>query len=46
VAELEVIEHVDAGLPLIDTRVAHFYQQGTVPSAHNKRGAIHTARRA
>ena len=35
VGELEVIEQIDAGLPLVDTRLAHFYRQGTIPSACN-----------
>lgn len=35
VGELEVIEHIEAGLPLVDTRLAHFYRQGTIPSAAN-----------
>jgi rhodanese-related sulfurtransferase len=35
VGELEVIEHVGAGLPVVDTRLAHFYQAGTIPSASN-----------
>ncbi len=35
VGELEVIEHIDAGLALVDTRMAHFYREGTIPSARN-----------
>jgi len=35
VGELEVIERIDAGLPLVDTRLAHFYQQGSIPTARN-----------
>jgi rhodanese-related sulfurtransferase len=35
VGELEVIEHIAAGLPLVDTRLEHFYRDGTIPSAHN-----------
>jgi hypothetical protein len=35
VGELEVIEHIDAGLPLVDTRLAHFYRHGTIPGARN-----------
>jgi len=35
VGELEVIEHIAAGLPLVDTRLEHFYRDGTLPSAHN-----------
>ncbi len=33
VAELEVIEHLEAGLPLIDTRLAHFHRDATIPGA-------------
>jgi rhodanese-related sulfurtransferase len=35
VGELEVIEHVRAGLPLIDTRRDRFYREGTLPGARN-----------
>ena len=35
VGELEVIEHVGTGLAVVDTRLAHFYQAGTIPSAGN-----------
>jgi rhodanese-related sulfurtransferase len=35
VGELEVIEHVGAGLAVVDTRLGHFYQAGTIPSASN-----------
>ncbi len=35
VGELEVIEHINAGLPIVDTRLAHFYREGTIPSARN-----------
>jgi len=35
VGELEVIEQIEAGLPLVDTRLEHFYRQGTIPSARN-----------
>jgi rhodanese-related sulfurtransferase len=35
VGELEVIEHIEAGLPLIDTRLAHFYRAGTLPGSSN-----------
>jgi hypothetical protein len=35
VGELEVTEHIDAGLPLVDTRPARFYREGTIPSAGN-----------
>lgn len=33
VGELEVIEHVERGLPLVDTRLEHFFRDGTIPSA-------------
>lgn len=35
VGELEVIEHIEAGLPLIDTRLPELYEQGTIPTARN-----------
>jgi rhodanese-related sulfurtransferase len=35
VGELEVIDHIAAGLPLVDTRLEHFYRAGTIPSANN-----------
>jgi len=35
VGELEVIEQIKAGLPLVDTRLEHFYREGTIPSASN-----------
>lgn len=35
VGELEVIEHIEAGLPLIDTRLEHFFRTGTIPTAVN-----------
>ena len=35
VGELEVIDQIAAGLPLVDTRLEHFYREGTIPSAHN-----------
>jgi rhodanese-related sulfurtransferase len=33
VGELEVVEHVERGLPLVDTRLAHFHATGTIPTA-------------
>jgi rhodanese-related sulfurtransferase len=33
VGELEVIAHIEAGRPLIDTRLARYLVQGTLPSA-------------
>ena len=35
VGELEVLEHIRAGRPLIDTRLEHFFGDGTIPSARN-----------
>ncbi len=35
VGELEVIAHIEAGLPLIDTRLKHFFEEGTIPGAQN-----------
>ena len=35
VGELEVIDHIAAGLPLMDTRLEHFYREGTIPGARN-----------
>ncbi len=35
VGELEVIEHIEQGLPLTDTRRAHFYREGTISGARN-----------
>jgi rhodanese-related sulfurtransferase len=35
VGELELIDHIAAGLPLVDTRLEHFYHEGTIPSARN-----------
>jgi rhodanese-related sulfurtransferase len=34
IGELELIEHVKRDLPLIDTRLEHFHQEGTIPGAH------------
>ena len=31
--ELEVIEHAEAGLPLVDTRLPHFVSAATIPGA-------------
>lgn len=33
VGELEVIEHIEAGRPVIDTRLPHFTATGTIPTA-------------
>jgi rhodanese-related sulfurtransferase len=35
VGELEVIDHIAAGLPLVDTRLEHFFRDGTIPAARN-----------
>jgi rhodanese-related sulfurtransferase len=35
VAELEVIEHLRAGRPLIDCRLRHYVERGTIPGAVN-----------
>jgi rhodanese-related sulfurtransferase len=35
VGELEVMEHLDLGLALIDTRPAEAYASGTIPGARN-----------
>jgi rhodanese-related sulfurtransferase len=33
VAELEVIEHLDRGGPIVDTRLEHFHRDATIPGA-------------
>jgi len=35
VGELELIAHVEQSLPLVDTRLPHFFAQGTIPTARN-----------
>jgi rhodanese-related sulfurtransferase len=35
VGELEVIAHIEAGLPLVDTRLAKYVESGTVPTARS-----------
>lgn len=35
VGELEVLEQIDAGLPLLDTRLEHFFLGGTIEGARN-----------
>jgi rhodanese-related sulfurtransferase len=35
VGELEVIRQIEEGLPLIDTRLEHFYRDGTLPGARS-----------
>lgn len=35
VGELEVISHIQLDLPLIDTRLEHFYEASTIPGARN-----------
>ena len=39
VGELELIEHLERGLPLVDSRLAHFHAAATIPGA---RGIPHT----
>jgi len=33
IGELELIEHLERGLPAIDTRLAEFHSQGSIPGA-------------
>ena len=33
--ERELIAHIEQGLPLVDTRLPHFFEQGTIPGARN-----------
>lgn len=35
VGELELIEHLKAGRPVIDTRLRHFHLDGTIPGARS-----------
>jgi rhodanese-related sulfurtransferase len=35
VGELEVIDHIHAALPLVDTRLESFYREGSIPGARN-----------
>jgi rhodanese-related sulfurtransferase len=35
VGELELIEHLRQGLPVVDTRLEHFNREGTIPGAHS-----------
>lgn len=35
VGELEVIGHIEAGLPVVDSRLPEFYEGGTIPGALN-----------
>jgi hypothetical protein len=35
IGELEVIEHVERGLPSVDTRLAQFYAEGTIPGTRS-----------
>jgi rhodanese-related sulfurtransferase len=35
IGELEVIEHLSEGLPAIDTRLAHFFVDATIPGARS-----------
>jgi rhodanese-related sulfurtransferase len=40
IGELELLEHLAQGLPLVDTRLEHFHRDGTIPGA---RGIPHEA---
>lgn len=46
VAELELIEHLKGGLPLVDTRSAEAYAEATIPGARNLPWRDAVARRA
>ena len=35
VGELEVMAHIELGLPLVDSRLAHHFADGTIPTAVN-----------
>ena len=35
IGELELIEHLDNGLPIIDTRLPHFHRDATIPGARS-----------
>jgi rhodanese-related sulfurtransferase len=35
IGELELIEHLRRGLPVIDTRLAHFHEDSTIPGARS-----------
>jgi rhodanese-related sulfurtransferase len=35
IGELELIDHVRQGLPVIDTRLVHFHRGGTIPGARS-----------
>jgi rhodanese-related sulfurtransferase len=35
IGELELIEHLERGLPAIGTRQPHFYREGTIPGARS-----------
>ena len=45
VGELEVIEHIESGMPLVDTRLSLFLATGTIPTAVNIPHPETTARR-
>jgi rhodanese-related sulfurtransferase len=46
IGELELIEHLHDDLPVIDTRLAHFYTEGTIPGARSIPHEEMLARRA
>jgi rhodanese-related sulfurtransferase len=35
VGELDVIDHIERGLPLVDSRLPHFFAEATIPGAVN-----------
>ncbi len=35
IGELELVEHAHEGLPLVDTRLEHFFREGTIPGARS-----------
>ncbi len=35
IGELELLDHRERGLPLIDTRLPHFHREGTIPGARS-----------
>jgi rhodanese-related sulfurtransferase len=35
IGELELVDHLERGLPVIDTRLEHFHRDGTVPGAQS-----------
>jgi rhodanese-related sulfurtransferase len=35
IAELELIDHLERGLPVVDTRLEEFYRDGSIPGARS-----------